>query len=217
MGCGRIALVLLAVLLLASGLVVWRVYRALSAKAYAPVVLTPPEQTALDAKVRWAEATAQGKAAPAPLAVEPDAAPTPAQLPASRRLVLTEKELNALADRPEAKELQGRLRFAFEEGAVRASANVPVPTGVPLLGGKNVRISARVEGSFQNGVPRLVVTSATLGGVEVPNAWVNQLKGRDLGAEHLAKPEAAPGVAKFLAGVESITVHADRIEILLKP
>ena len=188
------------------------VRRTFNAKPFKPVALTAPEQAVLETKVDWVEATADGKRAAAlPPGEAPAAAPDP------RLLVLTEKEINALlSNRPELKEYRGNLRFDLREGQVHIDANLPVPAEVPVMGGKNIRVTGRANGSYADGQLSLVIVSATLGGIEVPNAWVGNFKGRDLGQEFQAKPSQSPGLAHFLAGVESIRVKDDRIEVRLK-
>ena len=211
-GC-RNALVValfLVILLLIAGVAFVR--RTFNAKPFAPVALTPPEQTVLETKVEWVEATADGKDTTAPT---PPAAPAAA--PDPRLLVLSEKEINALlSNRPELKEFQGNLRFDLREGQIHIDANLPVPAEVPVMGGKNIRVTWRANGSYADGKLSLVIVSATLGGIEVPNAWVGNLKGRDLGQEFQAKPNQSPGLAHFLTGVETIRVKDDRIEVRLK-
>jgi hypothetical protein len=156
-----------------------------------------------------AQALTQGKPIPAPaVAVEK------VELDA-RRFVLTEKEVNSLiSNRPEAEEFKDRLRVDFRPGSISLSAHMPVPVGVPVMGGRNVRVSARAKLGLSGGKITLVIDSATIGGIEMPSAWTEGWKGRDLGAELEAK--ADPAVKKFLAGIDSIQVLEDRLEIRLK-
>ncbi len=200
----------LVIVLLIAGVAFVR--RTFNAKPFKPVALTAPEQAVLETKVDWVEATADGTNTKAP--TPPTA---PAAAPDPRLLVLTEKEINALlSNRPELKEYRGNLRFDLREGQIHIDANLPVPAEVPVMGGKNIRVTGRANGSYADGKLSLVVVSATLGGIEVPNAWVGNFKGRDLGQEFQAKPNQSPGLAHFLAGVESIRVKDDRIEVRLK-
>ena len=208
--------VLLAVLLTA-GLTYWYLRVYVFPAEFTPVSLTPTEQVELDGKLREIGLD--------PVDLMPDAQRTPDALDADGRLIperyfedaskrvihLSEKELNALI----ANNADLARRFAIDLSDDLASSKllIPVDPGIPVLGGRTLRVTTGLEISYQQEKPVVVLKGVSVMGIPIPNAWLGNLKNVDLVEEFGGQP----GFWRtFAAGVESIEIADGTLDIALK-
>jgi hypothetical protein len=125
--------------------------------------------------------------------------------PAARRLVFSERELNALIARNP--ELAGRVAVALHDELATARLLVPVDPGFPLLGGRNLRVSAGLAVSQTPAGPALELRGVSVMGVPLPAAWLGGLKDADL-LERLGGLEAS--------GIAALSVERGRLVIELR-
>lgn len=199
---------LLALLLLAAGL---RIFQLMQAEREAAVVLTPAEQLVLEEKLARlrgggvAEPAVRGEA---PTAEDAELEPVIyTEDPERRRIQFTERELNAAIARDPA--LAGRAAVRLSPGQVSTSLLVDVPEGLPLLGGRRLRVQAGLQLAMQGDRVQARLLGVSVGGVPLPNAWLGGLKGADLLADS--------GLGGLGAGIEAVEVGEGRLELLLAP
>ena len=208
---GIVALVIIVTALL----ITWWVKHNIYASEFTPTVLTVKEQKALDSKLARLEETTNKdlvvtekrrleKGAP----LEPEAY---SEEGAKREINLTEKELNALiANNPEVAQ---RVAIDLSENLVSVKLVVPMDEEIPILGGKTLRLSLGVILGYENGRPVIALKGISLGGIPLPNAWLGNLKNRNLVKEFGAEG----GFWKlFSDGVADLKVQEGHILIKLK-
>jgi len=144
--------------------------------------LTAKEQKALDSKLAKLEVTVnkapvapkkkrQGKGA----SLEPEAY---SEEGAKREISLTEKELNALiANNPEVAQ---RVAIDLSDNLISVKLVVPIDEEIPVLGGKTLRLSLGVILGYENQRPVVALKGVSLGGIPLPNAWLGNLKSKNL-------------------------------------
>lgn len=208
---GLVALVIIVTALLTA----WWVKHYIFASKFTPTVLTVKEQKALDSKLAKLEATAnkdpvvpkkkrQDKGAP----LEPEAY---SEEGAKREISLTEKELNALiANNPEVAQ---RVAIDLSENLISVKLVVPMDEEIPTLGGKTPRLNLGVILGYENERPVVALKGVSLGGIPLPNAWLGNVKNRNLVKEFGAEG----GFWKlFSDGVADLKVQEGHILIKLK-
>ena len=130
---------------------------------------------------------------------------------ASRRVRLTEKELNALvASSPE---LASRFAIDLSQDLASAKLLIPVDPDFPVLGGKTIRVTAGLELDYREQRPVVILRGVSVMGVPVPNAWLGNLKNVDLVREFGGRPGFWQS---FSAGIETIAIEDGRLLIELK-
>ncbi|HSB06373.1 MAG TPA: arginine N-succinyltransferase [Thermodesulfobacteriota bacterium] len=214
-GLRKVLGVLALVILVTALLTVWWVKHNIYASKFTPTALTIKEQKALDSKMAKLEATAnkgpvvlkkkrQDKGAP----LEPEPY---SEEGAKREISLTEKELNALiANNPEVAQ---RVAIDLSENLISVKLVVPMDEEIPILGGKTLRLNLGVILGFENGRPVIALKGVSLGGIPLPNAWLGNLKNRNLVKEFGAED----GFWKlFSDGVADLKVQEGHILINLK-
>jgi hypothetical protein len=185
------------------------------ASEFRPTELTPGEQKVLESKLgRLGESavkdqqTRKGRPSNSitPLKPEPYS-----EEGALREIQLTEKELNALiANNSEAAQ---RVAIDLSDNLVSVKLVVPIDEEIPVLGGKTLRLNLGVILGYENEQLIVALKGVSLGGIPLPNAWLGNLKeknlikefGSDSGFWHL-----------FEAGVQDITVKEGNLKINLK-
>ncbi|MFM7180295.1 MAG: hypothetical protein ACKO2G_02345 [Verrucomicrobiales bacterium] len=205
LGCGALAMIVItAVIAVAATL--WWLKRPIE-----PVTLDAKEQAVLDEKVRvFEQSRGQGNAAAAPADAagpgQPNEgnapAPDPAYLPGSKTLRLTERELNALLNQNT--EFGDTVRLELAKDAVHAYLAVPIPPDFPIGGGTTFRARGRFQIKVVEGeVPSAILEDVTVLGLSLPQAWLGDLKGRNLFEEEARKA----GKGAFLQGIKSLKVE----------
>lgn len=208
---GLVALVIIIMALFST----WWVKHYLYASEFKPTVLTVKEQKVLNSKLAKLEVTAnknqaiperkrQGKGSP----LEPEAY---SEEGAKREISLTEKELNALiANNPEVAQ---RVAIDLSENLISVKLVVPMDEEIPILGGKTLRLHLGVILGYENEKPVVALKGVSLGGIPLPNAWLGNLKNRNLVKEF----GADGGFWKlFSNGVADLKVKEGHLLIKLK-
>jgi len=209
---GIVAVAAIATVLLAA----WWVKRYVYASQFTPTILTAVEQKALDSKL--AELEGNGDRRPAwtkdqrkpgnrpPLEPEPYS-----EKGLKREIILTEKELNALiAHNTEAAQF---VAIDLSENLISMKLVVPFDEEIPILGGKTLRLNLGVVLGFEEEKPVVELKGISLGGIPLPNAWMGNLKNRNLVKEFGAEG----GFWRlFSDGVAGLKVDEGRILIKLK-
>lgn len=206
------AWILLAILVsaLVSG---FAVYHYLFPGSFDPVTLKPSETAELNTKLQRVGASPlpievqnSGSTEAVPLKPEPYS-----EAGARREVVFSERELNALLAANT--NLADRVAVDLSENLFSVILLLPMEPGMPVVGGKNLRIHAGAELAFANARPVVKLRGVSLMGVPLPNAWLGNLKNVDLVSEF----GADPGFWKsFADGVDSLKVREGEFHVRLK-
>ena len=171
-----------------------------------PVVLSPAEMAAVEAKV----AALQGDESPGAVPTPAPAAPAePAYEAGKKEIVLTEREINGLLNHNT--DLGKSLSFQLGTGVLLARFETDLDPDLPLLGGRRFKARARFLITESSGRPSFVIDDLTIWGISLPNAWLGQIKGRNLLEEILGA-----GDKDHLPGVRSFAIDPGKITIRLK-
>jgi len=175
---GIVALVIIVTALLTA----WWVKHYIYASKFTPTVLTAKERKVLDSKlVKLEESAKKDLVVPkkkrhergAPL--EPEAY---SEEGAKREISLTEKELNALiANNPEVAQ---RVAINLSDSLISVKLVIPIDEEIPVLGGKTLRLNLGLILSYENERPVVALKGVSIGGIPLPNAWLGNLKNRNL-------------------------------------
>ncbi len=208
---GIVALAMLVTALLTA----WWVKHYIYASKFTPTVLSAKEQKVLDSKLARIEGrTSKASAIPrkkiydqrVPLEPEPYS-----EEGAKREISLTERELNALiANNPEVAQ---RVAIDLSDDLVSVKLVVPMDKEIPVLGGKTLRLNVGLILRYEKKRPVVALKGVSLGGIPLPNAWLGNLKNRNLVKEFGSEG----GFWKlFSDGVADLKVQRGRILIKLK-
>ena len=187
----RISFVILAILglgALAAGAAIWWNNRPIEA-----IVLSPPEQKVLDEKLS---------------AIEADPG-DPEYVPGGKEIVLTERELNGLLH--DNTGLGDQLKLELASKAIHARISADIPEDFPIMSGKKLKGRARFFIADEHDHPALILDDLTIWGISLPNAWLGDIKGRNLLGEILGKSSSGG-----LAGVEDIEIARGKLIIRLE-
>ncbi len=211
--------IIAVVIFITAILTAWWVKHNIYASPFTPTILNAQEQKVLEdklAKLQHAaekvgprpetgpevnEYTPEGKLQPEPYTEEG----------AKREISLTEKELNGLiANDPD---VARRVAIDLSDKLVSVKLVVPMEEDILFLGGKTLRINLGVILSYENDRPVIALKGVTLGGVPLPNAWLGNLKNKNLVEEFGAEG----GFWKLFAdGVKDLTVKQGHLQVSLK-
>jgi hypothetical protein len=130
---------------------------------------------------------------------------------AKREISLTEKELNGLiANNPEVAQ---RVAIDLSDNLVSLKLVIPVDEEIPVFGGKTLRLNVGIILGYERERPVVALKGVSLGGIPIPNAWLSNLKNRNLVKEF----GDAGGFWKFFSdGVADLKVREGHILIKLK-
>lgn len=130
---------------------------------------------------------------------------------ASREIVLSERELNALLARNT--DLATKLAIDLSRDLASAKLRIPIDENFPVFGGKTLKLSAGLEMSYRGERPVIVFRGISLWGVPVPNAWLGNIKHVDLVQEF----ERDRGFWQaFADGIEEIEITDGYLRVKLK-
>jgi len=210
-GMGIVALVVIVTALLTA----WWVKHYIYASKFTPTALTTKEQKVLDSKlVKLGESTKKESVVSKKKRVDKGAALEPeaySEEGAKREISLTEKELNALiAKDPEVAQC---VAIDLSDNLISIKMIVPIDKEVPVLGGKTLRLNLGVMIAFEKERPVVALKGVSLGGIPVPNAWLGNLKNRNLVQEF---GEEGGFWKLFSAGVADLKIKDGHIQIKLK-
>lgn len=161
--------------------------------AITPVSLTTAEQAALDGKLQ---------ALNNPTAIPADEA--------NRTVLINERELNAYLAR---QNLGENVQVRFGEGSISAAVILTAPEDFPLFPNQKIRLRFTFGTSLTPEHKLLLkLDDLSLGGISLPNSWIGDIKGIDLVAENV---EPDPALQKFLAGIQSLSIHDGTMRLVL--
>lgn len=201
-GCGG----LLALLLLIAATVaitIWWMTRPIK-----PVVLSEKEKVKVEAKIQQISAAEDR---PSNLAQQ-DTVPKPEldriYTAGSKTLQLTERELNGLLNLNT--DLGRTVRLELGRDAINAYLAIPIPQDFPIGAGKMFRARGRFRVSMGNGeAPYAILEDVTILGLSLPKEWLGGIKGENLLADAVSKPNGE----SVIAGVKSLRVVPGAIEL----
>lgn len=206
-GCLWTLGLLIAALFLLLGGLWWYVHRQFNAKPIEPTVLAKPEQVELERKIELVE-----HATPAGAGSEPDAAKLPAGPDLQpREITLTEREINGMLNHNA--DAGKHVKVFLEPDRIRAAVNFEAPKDAPFIGGKTVRLAAALDVKISGEDVLISLTSLKVGGIPVPNAWINDVRDKNVAEQIFGGPE---GVKKFARGIESFRIESGKMTIKLR-
>lgn len=201
-GCGGM-FALLIVVIATIAITIWWLQRPIK-----PVVLSAKEQTKVEQKLQSVSNAADQR----PSGVLRDSAPKPeldrSYVAGSKTLQLTERELNGLLNLNT--DLGKTVRLELGRDAINAYLAIPIPQDFPIGGGKMFRARGRFRVSMGNGqAPYAILEDVTVLGLSLPKDWLAGLKGENLLADAMSKPNGK----SVIAGVKSLRVVPGAIEL----
>ncbi len=217
-GCLHVAGIVAAVVVITAIATAWWVKHYIYASPFTPTHLTAQEQKVLETKLSRLEA-ASNKSVILPKekqrdeyakdgSIKPEAY---SEEGAKREINFTEKELNSLiANEPDVAQ---KVAIDLSDDLVSVKIIAPMDEGLLLVGGKTLRINMGAILSYENNQPVVALKGVTLGGVPLPNAWLGNLKNKNLVEEF----GSDGGFWKLFAdGVNDIKVKDGHILVSLK-
>ena len=207
-GRGKLVVVILLTAAVTLG-AVWIVRTYVYPALFRPVELSASEQRALDDKLEILGVdglSASHANSDVPLEPEPYVEGS-----AQRRLVFSERELNALIGHNT--DLASRLAIDLSDDLASAKLLLPMEDDFPFVGGRTIRIDAGLEMSFANGRPLFMLRGVSVMGVPVPDAWLGNLRNVDLVEQFGGDRGFWQGLA---AGIESLQVSDGELVLELK-
>lgn len=130
---------------------------------------------------------------------------------ANRDIIFTERELNALLAKNT--DLATRLAIDLSQDLASAKLLIPLDEELPVLGGKNLKITAGLELSYRDQHPVVILRGISIWGVPVPNAWMGGIKHVDLVREF---GDEQGFWKSFADGVDQIEITDGQLRIRLK-
>jgi len=201
--------------IIATVVAVWTVTHYIFPKEFKPVSLSEKEEQVLDKKLKYLDVFQSpknlGKKSTLPSSEDPLKAQRYSEENATREIILSEKELNALLAKNT--DLGKKLAIDLSDDLASAKLRIPLDEDFPFLGGKTLKVSGGVKLSYSDGKPIVIITGVSLWGVPVPNAWLGNIKNVDLVREFGDKDGFW---SAFAAGIEGITIEEGNLKIKLK-
>ncbi len=154
-----------------------------------PVILDTAEQRALDNKMEVVQERTYE--------------------PGEKVLVLTEREVNALFHHNTG--LGDKVRFELANDAIHARIRTDLDEDIPVVGGRTLKAKARFKLTDLENNPAIILDDLTVWGISLPNAWLADLKGKNL-ISNLGIDMTNNKVAR---GIEDIEVNHGKITIRL--
>ena len=214
------AIVLCLIIAATAGVTAWMVKRSLNPKPIEPTVLTVEEQQVFEEKMEIVMEAQDDS--PAGTLVEQPAVETGTQILEAveeveededfirKPLVLTERELNSLIGHNT--DLADKVYVTLRRNKIQFKGNFPVPDDFPILGGKTIRINVRSHLELVDGRLELRIENIALGGIPIPGAWIQDIKGKDLLSEAFSDDDFVRALSD---GVESLEVEDGQIVLML--
>ncbi|HBT96460.1 MAG TPA: arginine N-succinyltransferase [Desulfobulbaceae bacterium] len=206
---GKMLAIAAAAMLVTMVATLWLIKLWLFPAPFAPVTLAPAEEQKLESKLTRLEAMAKN----AGTADNPVAAPVPGnEESASREIIFSEKELNALITKNP--ELAGKVAIDLADNLVSATLLIPTKAKAPLLDGQAMRVKTGLTLTVQDGRPVLSPQNVSVMGVPMPKAWLGKLNNIDLARKYGSDGDFW---RRFADGFETIDISDGQAKIVLKP
>jgi hypothetical protein len=206
----QLTLIILAVIVLTSGITFLIIRAYVFPPELKPVALTIQEKQALDQKLRklgW-----QRDSVPQdPTKIESPQPEAYTESNKDREVTFSEREVNSLiAGNPN---FARRVVIDFSNNLASAKILVPVPEDFPIMPGRTLRVNAGMEIRLNTSrKPIIALKGISVMGVPIPNAWLGNLKNVDLVGEFGDK-----GFWKnFADGVDDIQVRDGELYVKLR-
>jgi len=126
-----------------------------------------------------------------------------------KTITLTERELNALFHHNT--NLGDKVKFELADNAIYARIRTELDEKIPVVGGQILKMKACFLLKDTEQHPAIILNDVTVWGISLPNAWLAELKGKniiaDLGIQS-SKNSAS-------SGIKDIQVHDGQITIEL--
>jgi flagellar basal body-associated protein FliL len=170
--------VILLTVLLSVGITIWIVSHYVFPQQFDPVVLNQNENEQLNKKLdefSWLESENTDNSTPERSELEPEKY---SEEGATREIYLTERELNALLAKNT--DMASKLAIDLSDNLASGKLLIPMDEDFPVLGGKNLKISAGMELAFSNSRPIIKLRGVSIMGIPLPNSWLGGLKNVDL-------------------------------------
>ncbi len=196
-GCLQVLVIVLVAMIGSALATAWWVRHNLYAKKLDPVAFSEGEKKSLDEKLERLEN-------PDPERYD--------EKTLSRTIELSEREVNYLIakDDPARKDT---VAVDLANDLITVRLIVPTEEETPFIGGKTVRLKIGFTARFKDGKPEVSLRGASVGGIGIPNAWLGNLKEKNLIEEF---GEDGGFWQNFSEGVESIEVRDGKIRVDLK-
>jgi len=215
----QIFLIVLVTIIVTAALTFWFVRSYIFPAEFKPVQLSASEEQVLEQKLeridqiqsrrtRGAARAAKRTAADDAEALEPEAY---SEAGASRRITLTERELNGMLAKNT--DMAKKLAIDLSENLMSAKLLIPVDEDFPIMGGQILKVRAGMELAYRDNRPVAILKGVSVMGVPIPNAWLGGMKNIDL-VEYYGN-EAGFWKA-FADGVDNIHIEDGNITLLLK-
>jgi hypothetical protein len=170
-----------------------------------PVVLTETESTALEEKLdRLGAPRSPNETEPSGvrsgamrLEVEPDFVRKP--------VIISEREINALIGKNT--DLADKIRVSLSRDRIQIKANIPIPEDMPFVGGQTFRLNLSTKLVVGDERLTLMLEDIAVGGIPLPNAWIQDIKGRDM----LAEMQEDDRLRTVMEGIEKLEVQDGQI------
>lgn len=219
---GQKVLVVLCVLvgivgITASAATIWYYYN-FRAAPFKPVNLSLAEQDTLKSKLAALESGKLSEldpASPTPAKATPPApAPAPAPSDPAKTIVLSEREINGwLANQPE---WADKVKFHMNNDMLGATLLLPVDPSVKYFGGKTVRIKVAFNTKLDaDHKLNFSLADVSVGGISLPNAWLNDAKGVNLFADNGPGSIDSGFLQRFAAGIKDFRVSNGELRMVL--
>lgn len=215
LGCFPVLGIIAAVIVVTALFTGWWMKHYLYASKFTPTQLNAREQQVLDQKLARLEQSARRDTAIARQGAGPEDTPLEperySEVGAKREINLNERELNALiANQPD---IAQRVAIDLSDDMVSVKLVVPMDQDILFLGGKTLRLNLGLNLGYENARPIVALQGVTLGGIPIPNAWLGNLKYKNLVDEFGTES----GFWKLFAdGVEDIRIKEGHLSVKLK-
>ncbi len=189
------------------------------ASAFSPVELSSKEQLILNDKIELAGGDAVFVGAEAlepndkPIVIR-DSKELQAQREEDRRtIIFTEKEINAVLHHNT--DLADKLYIDLKRDVIVAKVVYPVKEDVAIVGGKTLRANITMRIFLdENRQLQLTLDDLTVGGIPLPNAWLFDLKDKNL-IELDGEPEGTGLLKRIADGIADFKIENGQIKIRL--
>jgi hypothetical protein len=217
---GQKVLVVLCVLvgvvgITASAATIWYYYN-FRAAPFKPVNLTVAEKDTLNSKLAALETGRLSELEPSTPTPSPapTASPAPAPSDPAKTIVLSEREINGwLASQPD---LADKVKFHMNNDMVGATFLLPVDPSVKYIGGKTVRIKVAFTTKLdENQKLNFSLADVSVGGISLPNAWLNDTKGLNLLADNGPGSINSEFLQRFAAGIKDFKIRNGELRMVL--